>query len=577
MLPLILSVLIVVPQPAVTSEGPQPAASVRMVDVTGDGLLDRLSFSPAGAMAVAVNVGTKAFLPVPQALPPIEVNDVLVTDLDGDGLPDLYLVSPRDNVALLGNGSGAFREATGAMGLDDAGFALSAERLDVDGDGLADLLLHNATGDVLFWALPSGRFARDEHAPAAGGARATARAGWASVGQVDPDSPWGQLLEATGSFTFAHDLFAVLPLDTYVSLIEAQYVNDNAGEVDAADIADGSLTGADVSTTGGDVTFTGAVVTARKGVFGTGAVASGTDATVSGGNNNLASQSGATVGGGFSNIADSNGATVGGGFLNNSGSPFTTISGGAHNAATDSYASIGGGRYHTASNNYATVAGGNNNDATGWGATVGGGRYNEASSYHATVPGGSRNTASADYAFAAGRKARAEHDGAFVWGDSHSAGLFDPGIKVSSAADEFNVYASGGARIFSNTAATAGVLLAPGGNSWSAVSDRDAKEHFTPVDVRAVLDAVAVLPITTWNYKSQDDAVRHMGPMAQDFRAAFGLGVSDTLIDTIDPDGVALAAIQGLHQVVVEKDAEIAELRSRQAVMEAQIAELMER
>jgi hypothetical protein len=110
------------------------------------------------------------------------------------------------------------------------------------------------------------------------------------------------------------------------------------------------------------------------------------------------------------------------------------------------------------------------------------------------------------------------------------------------------------------------------------VSDRNAKEHFTPVDVRAVLEAVASLPITTWNYKTQDDAVRHMGPMAQDFHAAFGLGVSDRLIDTIDPDGVALAAIQGLHEVladvIAEKDAEIAMLRVRLESVEARLGEL---
>jgi len=128
------------------------------------------------------------------------------------------------------------------------------------------------------------------------------------------------------------------------------------------------------------------------------------------------------------------------------------------------------------------------------------------------------------------------------------------------------------------------VLLAAGGNSWSAVSDRAAKEHFEPVDVRAVLDAVAAMPITTWNYKTQGDTVRHMGPMAQDFRAAFGLGVSDKLIDTIDPDGVALAAIQGLNEIVAAKDAEIARneaqitgLRSDVEILKAQVAELMQR
>ncbi len=58
-----------------------------------------------------------------------------------------------------------------------------------------------------------------------------------------------------------------------------------------------------------------------------------------------------------------------------------------------------------------------------------------------------------------------------------------------------------------------------------------------------------------------------MGPMAQDFHAAFGLGVSDKMIDTVDPDGVALAAIQGLH-------AEIAEVRAEMEAMRGQMAEM---
>jgi hypothetical protein len=59
-----------------------------------------------------------------------------------------------------------------------------------------------------------------------------------------------------------------------------------------------------------------------------------------------------------------------------------------------------------------------------------------------------------------------------------------------------------------------------------------------------------------------------MGPMAQDFRAAFGLGVSDELIDSVDPDGVALAAIQGLHELVREKDERIRALEERVARLE---------
>ena len=100
-----------------------------------------------------------------------------------------------------------------------------------------------------------------------------------------------------------------------------------------------------------------------------------------------------------------------------------------------------------------------------------------------------------------------------------------------------------------------------------AVPDRAAKENVEPVDVQTVLEHVVEIPITTWNYKEQADSIRHMGPMAQDFYAAFGLGLGETTIDTIDPDGVALAAIQGLNtkleERLAEKDAEMADLRER--------------
>jgi hypothetical protein len=93
-------------------------------------------------------------------------------------------------------------------------------------------------------------------------------------------------------------------------------------------------------------------------------------------------------------------------------------------------------------------------------------------------------------------------------------------------------------------------------------SDRNAKENFAPVSPQEVLDKVASLPISTWNFKDLHDG-RHMGPMAQDFYAAFHLGGGDTTITAVDPDGVALAAIQGLNQKLHEKDAEIEALKTR--------------
>jgi hypothetical protein len=93
--------------------------------------------------------------------------------------------------------------------------------------------------------------------------------------------------------------------------------------------------------------------------------------------------------------------------------------------------------------------------------------------------------------------------------------------------------------------------------------DRNQKENLQTVDAKEVLEKVAAMPVSTWNYKSQEASVRHMGPMAQDFKTAFGVGESDTGITSVDADGVALAAIKGLNQVVKEKDAELQALRKQ--------------
>ena len=96
--------------------------------------------------------------------------------------------------------------------------------------------------------------------------------------------------------------------------------------------------------------------------------------------------------------------------------------------------------------------------------------------------------------------------------------------------------------------------------AFSSSSDRNLKENFTPVDARAVLDKVARLPLSQWSFK-ENPTDRHLGPMAQDFHAAFGLGPDDKHITTVDADGVALAAIQGLNQKLEEQRAENAALK----------------
>jgi hypothetical protein len=94
------------------------------------------------------------------------------------------------------------------------------------------------------------------------------------------------------------------------------------------------------------------------------------------------------------------------------------------------------------------------------------------------------------------------------------------------------------------------------------------------VSPREVLGRVVALPIETWNYLSQGPSVRHIGPMAQDFHRAFGVGEDDTHINMVDANGVALAAIQGLYQLVQEQELQLTVLEARLAALEAREREL---
>ena len=303
--------------------------------------------------------------------------------------------------------------------------------------------------------------------------------------------------------------------------------------------------------------------TARYATVGGGRdnTARGESATVGGGSFNTASDPHTTIAGGSFNTASDPFATVAGGRDNTASNQFATIAGGRDNTASNEYATIGGGRDNNASNEYATVPGGRDNSASDAEATVGGGRDNTASGLRSTVPGGFANTASESYAFAAGRRAKAIHQGAFVWADSQDADV------ESTRDDEFTARATGGVR-FLTSLDGAGVALPPGGGAWSTLSDRASKANISVVDGRPILEALASMPVSTWNYRSQDDSIRHIGPTAQDFAEAFGFGGDPRRISTVDADGVALAAIQGLYQMMQEQDARIADLESRLAALD---------
>jgi len=95
------------------------------------------------------------------------------------------------------------------------------------------------------------------------------------------------------------------------------------------------------------------------------------------------------------------------------------------------------------------------------------------------------------------------------------------------------------------------------------MSDRDAKTGVAAVDGREVLERLAEVPVSSWSYKTEDAATRHIGPMAQDFKKAFDVGSDERFIHSVDANGVALASIQGLYALVREQKKQIAGLEKR--------------
>jgi hypothetical protein len=115
-----------------------------------------------------------------------------------------------------------------------------------------------------------------------------------------------------------------------------------------------------------------------------------------------------------------------------------------------------------------------------------------------------------------------------------------------------------------------GALLTTGG-VWTNASSRELKTGFARVDGREVLRKVASLPIDTWSYRSEDRGIRHIGPVSQDFRRIFGFGDNNEAIGTVDADGVALAAIQGLNDELKDRDTKIAAAAGKVAELELQV------
>lgn len=270
-------------------------------------------------------------------------------------------------------------------------------------------------------------------------------------------------------------------------------------------------------------------------------------------------------------------AADGGGKDNTSSGYYSTVAGGNTNTASNFDATVGGGVENTASGDSSTVGGGDTGIASGTGSTVVGGIGNTASGFGSTVVGGQFNVAGGSNSVAMGLNAHANHSGAFVFADS----TFGP--FSSTVPNQFMVAASGGIGLFTNKNYATYCVINAGTGTWSCSSSRTVKRDFEAVDAAAVLAKVATLPMSSWRYMNEAESIRHLGPFAEDFRSAFGLGVDDKSIATVDEGGVALAAIQGLnakvdkgetalHKELQSKDAEIAALKDRLAQLEAAMA-----
>jgi hypothetical protein len=301
-------------------------------------------------------------------------------------------------------------------------------------------------------------------------------------------------------------------------------------------------------------------------------------------NNNTGTAVGSTISGGFSNTAAVNNATIGGGAGNTASGVVSTIAGGENNTSLGVLSTIAGGSNNTSSGERSTISGGGSNTASGPGSAIAGGFQNRASGQDSFVGGGINNTASARQSSAFGHNANANKENCAnfaLWQATTIAVpcFVDSGVQISGVNGLIVYYDQQDPSGVSDrwvgigwspvlqiqTSSTANLT---NGGVWTNASDRAKKENFARTNPASVLQKVLTLPVTTWNYIKEGKDIKRMGPMAQDFRSAFGLGSDDKTIGTVDATGVAFAAIQGLNQKLV------AETKAKDAKISAQAEKL---
>jgi hypothetical protein len=279
------------------------------------------------------------------------------------------------------------------------------------------------------------------------------------------------------------------------------------------------------------------------------------------GDSNSALSDYAFIGSGYRNVVSGDRGIIGGGYFNQATSNGAAILGGSTNRANGVNSFLGGGSSNHANGNNSVLAGGEENTANANHSTIGGGYNNYAGGAMATIPGGFSNFAMANYSFAAGVLAYANHKSSMVlaanvWAEPGNDYILSGGPEQIVLRADSGIYItnSGGVAPFDYTKlinTSTGAYLSSSGD-WTNSSDLNLKENFAEVDLRELLRKIARLEISEWNYRGDGDGIRHIGPVAQDFYALFGLGSDDKSISTVDPSGIALAAIKELYRTTEE-------------------------
>jgi hypothetical protein len=336
-------------------------------------------------------------------------------------------------------------------------------------------------------------------------------------------------------------------------------------------------------------------------------VCSGSSAAVVGGGRNAASQNGAFVGAGFGNIASGGAAFVGGGgghvfegeyFGNTASGTASVIVGGLDNSSSGLVATVPGGASNSAAGDYSFAAGrrakANHHGTLVWAdsqdadfastatnqflirALGGVGIGVNAPQQMLSVSQGMNIDQYDSNSGAVANTLRFGYGSGEAIGSKRNPGGNRWGLDFyTDSVNRMTILNNGNVGLGTITPTDRLMVVNAhcDGNSWINASDRNLKQDFTAVNPQAVLEKVAALPVQTWSYKAEP-GTKHLGPMAQDFKAAFGLGRGDTGIATVDESGVALAAIQGLNQKVEEQRAENAELKRELADLKKLVQQL---